>query len=151
MQAALAGAGYTVTVLEAPEAHGGEFVRLDVSRAGRSVHVDVARDWRQHTPVQLDVGPVLHLDDAVGSKLTAMLGRGLPRDYIDVAAATLRYQREQLLHLVFTRDPGLRVLDMAQAPLMTGPQSRERCSMSRETPTPARLTRRGPSSETLAT
>lgn len=44
-----------------------------------------------------------------------MIGRGLPRDYIDVAAATMRYTRADLLHCAFTRDPGLRVIDVAHA------------------------------------
>ena len=63
----------------------------------------------------LAVGPVLHLDDAVGNKVDAMIGRGLPRDYLDVAAALQRYDREQLLELGFRRDPGLRVADVALA------------------------------------
>lgn len=55
------------------------------------------------------------LDDAVASKVTALLGRGLARDYIDVAAALDRYPRRRLLQLTFERDPGLRVLDVALA------------------------------------
>jgi hypothetical protein len=57
---------------------------------------------------------VLHLDDAVASKVTALLGRGLARDYIDVAALD-RYPLRRLLQLAFERDPGLRVLDVALA------------------------------------
>lgn len=70
---------------------------------------------RQHPPVLLAVGPVLHLDDAVGNKVDAMIGCGLPRDDLDVAAALRRYDREQLLELGFRRDPGLRVVDVALA------------------------------------
>ncbi len=115
LQDALRAAGYEVTVLEAASQHGGEFVRLNVQGTGHRVQVDVARDWRQHQPVQLAVGPVLHLDDAVASKVTAMIGRGLPRDYLDVFAAAQRFDRERLLLLAFQRDPGLRVLDVALA------------------------------------
>lgn len=115
LQDALRAAGYEVTVLEAASQHGGEFVRLDVQGTGNRVQVDVARDWRRHRPVQLAVGPVLHLDDAVASKVTAMIGRGLPRDYLDVFAAERRFDRERLLLLAFQRDPGLRVLDVALA------------------------------------
>jgi hypothetical protein len=64
-------------------------------------------------PVRMQIGPVLHVDDAVGSKVTAMIGRGLPRDYIDVAAALRHYDRNELLRLAFYRDPGLRVVDVA--------------------------------------
>ena len=59
----------------------------------------MGRDWRQYPPVILAVGPVLHLDDAVGNEVVAMIGRGLPRDYLDVAASLRRYDRGQLLEL----------------------------------------------------
>lgn len=111
--AALTDAGCQVRVLEAAEQHGGEFVRLQVRRDRHVVDIDLARDWRQHPPVRMQLGPVLHVDDAVASKVTAMIGRGLPRDYIDVAAALRRYDRDELLRLTFHRDPGLRVLDVA--------------------------------------
>ncbi len=111
--AALSDAGCQVRVLEPAEQHGGEFLRLQVQRGEHVVDIDLARDWRQHPPVHMQIGPVLHIDDAVASKVTAMIGRGLPRDYIDVAAALRRYDRTALLRLAFHRDPGLRVLDVA--------------------------------------
>ena len=93
---ALAQAGYHVELTRPPEAHGGEFARLEVTRGDHTMHLDLARDWRKWPPVQLDVGPVLHLDDAVSSKVNAMVTRRLPRDYIDVAAALDRYTRRHL-------------------------------------------------------
>lgn len=51
----------------------------------------------------------------MGAKTTALLGRALPRDFIDVAAALDRYSRRQLLELAFTRDRGLRPADAALA------------------------------------
>lgn len=77
--------------------------------------MDLGRDWRAHDAVPLEFGPVLHLDDAVGSKTTALLGRALPRDFIDVAAALDRYPRRRLLELAFTRGRGLRAADAALA------------------------------------
>lgn len=115
LQAALTDAGYHVDVLEPAEQHDGEFLRLQVHQDQHVLDIDVARDWRQHPPVRMQIGPVLHVDDAVGSKVTAMIGRGLPRDYIDVAAALTRYDRGDLLSLAFARDPGLRVIDVAHA------------------------------------
>jgi hypothetical protein len=53
------------------------------------------------------------VDDAVASQVTAMIGRGLPRDHIDVAAALSRYDRSDLLRLAVYRDPGIGVLDVA--------------------------------------
>jgi hypothetical protein len=90
---ALETAGYRVEVTRRPEDSDGEFAQLAVSRGEQSMLLDLARDWRQQPPVHLDIGPVLHLDDAVGSKVTAMVGRGLPRDFIDVAAALDHYNR----------------------------------------------------------
>jgi len=113
LQAALTEAGCQVEVLEPADRHGGEFLRLHVHRDELVVDIDVARDWRQHPPVRMQIGPVLHVDDAVASKVTAMIGRGLPRDYIDVAAALSRYDRSDLLRLAFHRDPGIRVIDVA--------------------------------------
>lgn len=113
LRAALSDAGCQVQVLEPAEQHGGEFLRLQVQRDEHVVDIDVARDWRQHPPVSMQIGPVLHIEDAVASKVAAMVGRGLPRDYIDVAAALRRYDRNDLLRLAFHRDPGLRVLDVA--------------------------------------
>lgn len=115
LQQALQDAGFDVTVDSTRTVTGGDFARLEVTRGDRSVQIDLGRDWRQYPPVLLAVGPVLHLDDAVGNKVDAMIGRGLPRDYLDVAAALRRYDREQLLELGFRRDPGLRVTDVALA------------------------------------
>jgi hypothetical protein len=113
VQAALAAGGYAVHVVRAAE--DGDFAELHVSRDGQTSQLDLGRDWRAHDAVPLEVGPVLHLDDAVGSKTTALLGRALPRNFIDVAAALDRYTRRQLLELAFTRDRGLRVADAALA------------------------------------
>lgn len=112
---ALEKAGYRVEVLRSAQDNAGEYVQLTVSRDNQTVLVELARDWRQHPPVNVDIGPVLHVDDAVGSKVTAMVGRGLPRDFIDIAAALERYSREELMSLAFARDPGLRVVDFITA------------------------------------
>lgn len=115
VRTALEEQGFAVEVTRSPEAHRGEFARLLVTRGAHQMHLDLARDWRQWPPVQLEVGPVLHIHDAVGSKVTALLGRGLPRDFIDIAATTGEYSRLDLMHLAFARDPGLRVVDFAEA------------------------------------
>lgn len=109
--AALERAGFEVTADQPPSDVQADFVRLTAARGDEICTIDLARDWRQHPPVDLDVGPVLDLDDAVASKVAAMLGRGLPRDFIDVAAALGRYSRHQLLVLTYLRDPGLRPED----------------------------------------
>jgi hypothetical protein len=113
IRTALVAEGYAVQVVR--PADDGDFAELHVSRGGTSTQLDLGRDWRAHDAVSLDVGPVLHLDDAVGSKTTALLGRALARDFIDVAAALNRYTRRELLELAFTRDSGLRAADAALA------------------------------------
>lgn len=113
VRSALVAEGYAVQVVRA--ADDGDFAELHVTRAGQSTQIDLGRDWRAHEAVTLDVGPVLHLDGAVGAKTTALLGRALPRDFIDVAAALDRYSRYALLELAFNRDRGLRPGDAALA------------------------------------
>jgi len=78
VQAALEAAGYQVLVTRPPELSHGEFSQMVVRRGDDSMQLDMARDWRKWPPVQLDVGPVLHLDDAVSSKVSAMVGRRAP-------------------------------------------------------------------------
>lgn len=116
VQAALEAAGYEVQVTRPPELNSGEFAQLVVRRGDDAMQLDMARDWRKWPPVRLQVGPVLHLDDAVSSKVSAMVGRGAPRDFIDVAAAIDHgYSRQTLMRLTFNRDPGLRVADFTYA------------------------------------
>lgn len=118
--AALAERGWQVRLLRDPVEHGGEFGELEVTGLdGRTTTLDLARDPRRHRPVLLRLDgqpcPVLDLQDALANKMGALLGRGLPRDYIDVAAALQQYDRGLLLELCFTADPGLRVEDAAHA------------------------------------
>jgi len=117
VRSALEAAGYLVQVIRPAEQNRGEFVRLSVTLGKDTMLLDLARDWRQWPPVDLDIGPVLHLDDAVGSKVTAMVFRRLPRDFMDVAAVIAVYSRADLMRLAFTRDPGLRVVDFTDAAL----------------------------------
>jgi len=90
------------------------FARLHVvTGEGVQLDVDLGVDWRQDQPVRLAVGPVLSLDDAVGSKVGALYSRGEVRDYLDVDAirSSGRFSDEQLLTAAADRDPGFR-LDM---------------------------------------
>lgn len=48
---------------------------------------------RGRQPVLMEIGPVLDLDDAIGSKVRALASRAAERDYIDVAAAQARRAR----------------------------------------------------------
>ena len=134
--AALEAAGYKASVIMSAET----FTRLILTDPadGSEEKVELSVDWRAHDPVQLDVGPVLHADDAVANKVCALFGRALPRDFLDVDAAITsgRYTREQLLELAAEADRGFdrllfadalgaltQITDMAFAEYRTDPAS----------------------------
>jgi hypothetical protein len=113
--AALESSGYTASAIQRAET----FVRLMVTDPADGVaeKVELSADWRAHDPVQLDIGPVLHADDAVANKVCALFGRALPRDFldVDVAITSGRYTREQLLELAAEADRGFDPLLFADA------------------------------------
>ncbi|MGI9064758.1 MAG: nucleotidyl transferase AbiEii/AbiGii toxin family protein [Pseudonocardiaceae bacterium] len=85
------------------------FARLSVTdpASDDTAKVELAIDWRAHTPVKLTIGPVLHPDDAVANKVCALYSRAQARDYIDVdAALSNRYDGNDLLRLAQEHDPG---------------------------------------------
>jgi hypothetical protein len=112
---ALESAGYAVSTVQRAET----FARLAVTDPadGAVEKVELSADWRAHDPVQLDVGPVLHADDAIANKVCALFGRALPRDFldVDVAITSGRYTREQLLELAAEADYGFDPLLFADA------------------------------------
>ena len=60
--------GFSVTV----GMRSADLVQIMVTDAsGNSCRVDLGVFWRAHAPVVLDVGPVLHPDDAVAGKMDA--------------------------------------------------------------------------------
>jgi hypothetical protein len=94
-------------------ARGEGFARLLVTAPGATGEdaedkVELSADWRAHPPVLLDVGPVLHVDDAVANKMCALYGRALPRDFLDIDAVVCsgRFTRERLLDLAANADGG---------------------------------------------
>lgn len=112
--AALEDTGYKASVVMSAAT----FARLTVTGPdGTEEKVELSADWRAHDPVQLDIGPVLHADDAVANKVCALFGRALPRDFLDVDAAITsgRYTREQLLELAADADLGFDRLLFADA------------------------------------
>ena len=74
LQDALRAAGHHVTV-NTTRATEGDYAQREVTRGEQSVQIALGPVL---APVPLAVGPVLHLDDAVGNKVVAMIGRGLP-------------------------------------------------------------------------
>lgn len=94
-----------------------QYARLHVAtQGGLQLDVDLGVDWRQDDPVRLDVGPVLSLADAVGSKVGALYSRGEPRDYLDVDAirGSGRFSDAQLIAAAADRDAGFEIGMFAQ-------------------------------------
>ncbi|MDQ2875504.1 MAG: nucleotidyl transferase AbiEii/AbiGii toxin family protein [Actinomycetota bacterium] len=119
---ALAAAGLSVSAVEASgelgemfEGFDQEMTEYDVSDGVQAVRLQLVRFDRSRPAVMMDVGPVLHPDDLVGSKVAAMATRAEPRDYADVASALRTYGREHLVELARRADPDLADEELAEA------------------------------------
>jgi hypothetical protein len=116
--AALIAAGYSVAREMTDELFDGmddnlrEFLVADGDKALR---LTLCRLDRRRAPVVMDVGPVMHLDDLVATKVAALVSRREVRDYIDVAAALERYPLDRILALARIADPGIEEDDLADA------------------------------------
>jgi len=116
--AALTGAGYRAGREEGDELFAGmddnlqEFV---VSGDGQALRLTLCRLDRHRAPVVMELGPVMHLDDLVATKVAALVNRREVRDYIDVAAALERYPLERILELARAVDPAIEHADIADA------------------------------------
>ncbi|MEU3342193.1 nucleotidyl transferase AbiEii/AbiGii toxin family protein [Streptomyces sp. NPDC006668] len=100
------------------EKSAGVFARFAVAdEQGHTAKVELGCDWRARPPAVLEIGPVLHPDDAVANKVTTLFGRAAPRDYLDVNAALAsgRYSGGRLLELASEHDTGFDPRYFAQA------------------------------------
>jgi predicted nucleotidyltransferase component of viral defense system len=82
---------------------------------GRQMMLQMAYFDRDRRPVTMEFGPVLDLEDVLGSKVCALASRVEPRDYVDTAAALERYTPEQLIAFAKRLDPGLTDQEFADA------------------------------------
>lgn len=86
-----------------------DLVQMEVADAdGHRCNVDLGVFWQARSPVLLDIGPVLHPDDAVAGKMDALFNRWAPRDFLDVDAilGSGRYTPLQLLAVASEHNPG---------------------------------------------
>lgn len=90
-------------------------MEFEIHKNDKAVRLQLCRFNRSQSPVVMAIGPVLHINDVVGSKVAAMATRAEPRDFIDVAAALDRYSREQLLELASRADAALTDEEFADA------------------------------------
>ncbi len=92
-----------------------ELVEYEVSDDTSTIRIQLVHFDRSERPVDMPIGPVLHLDDLAGSKVAAFATRAEPRDAIDVAALLDRYSRDDLLALARSADPALTDAELAEA------------------------------------
>jgi hypothetical protein len=115
---ALTAAGYRVVREEGDELFAGMTEDLQeflVAGPDRALRLTLCRLDRRRAPVVMELGPVMHLDDLVATKVAALVNRREVRDYIDVAAALERYPLPEILKLAHTADPALDPADVAGA------------------------------------
>jgi predicted nucleotidyltransferase component of viral defense system len=67
--------------------HGARMMTTDPG-SGEQCELDILRESFSRPPETTPYGPVLALDDVIGTKVRALAGRGLPRDLIDIHAAS---------------------------------------------------------------
>ena len=116
--AALTAAGYRVVAEEGDELFEGMSADIQeflVAAPHRALRLTLCRLDRRRAPVVMDLGPVMHLDDLVATKVAALVNRREVRDYIDVAAALERYSLDHVLRLARIADPALDAEDVADA------------------------------------
>jgi hypothetical protein len=116
--AALTAAGYRVVREEGDELFAGMSADIQeflVTAKDRALRLTLCRLDRHRAPVVMDLGPVMHLDDLVATKVAALVNRREVRDYIDVAAALERYPLWRVLELAHAADPALDPADVADA------------------------------------
>jgi hypothetical protein len=116
--AALTAAGYQVFREVGDELFEGmdeDLREYHVADGAKALRLTLTRLDRRRAPVVMDVGPVMHLDDLVASKVAALVNRREVRDYIDVAAALERYSLDRVLELARVLEPGLDDEEVADA------------------------------------
>ena len=84
-------------------------IDLDVTAPdGQQTAVELVYFDRALNTVSTDIGPVVHIEDALAGKVCALASRAAERDYIDTAAALARgYTPGQLIGFARRLDPGL--------------------------------------------
>ncbi|GLW04968.1 hypothetical protein Misp01_00980 [Microtetraspora sp. NBRC 13810] len=102
--------GFTVALLETTPRQGRLVVTDEVT--GQACEIDLLREALQDQPMLMELCPVIGLDDAVGMKVRALHGRGMPRDFIDVAAVSDLYGHRDLERLGALHEEDFRLQDL---------------------------------------
>ncbi|MEU8226849.1 nucleotidyl transferase AbiEii/AbiGii toxin family protein [Kribbella sp. NPDC048915] len=101
VRAAFAEQGYSTETIRQSEHHS----RIEVARGAEKAQIDFGKDFRSKPPVESEVGPVISVEDAVGSKVGSIYTRGEAKDFVDVdAAMRAGYSTDHLLQLADARE-----------------------------------------------
>ncbi len=82
------------------------FARLVVSTPDGEVVVEMAHDFRLQPTSDLDIGPVLSVEELGADKLLALFGRAEPRDFVDVYFLAQQLGVSRMLELAASKDTG---------------------------------------------
>ncbi|MEU4465652.1 nucleotidyl transferase AbiEii/AbiGii toxin family protein [Streptomyces sp. NPDC024017] len=93
----LVGRGWLVQTLET-EPLSAQFLVTDAP-SGVECEVALHKEMLWRPPVETELGPALSLDDLVGTRVRDLADRGLPRDLVDVHAASARWSHPELEEL----------------------------------------------------
>jgi predicted nucleotidyltransferase component of viral defense system len=123
VEAALRGAGFEVERHDKTGGLGDIFYGIGeglaewfvIAPGGGEMLLQMSYFDRDRSPVIMDIGPVLDLEDVAGGKVCALATRAEPRDYIDTAAVLQRYTVQQLITFAKRIDPGLTDEEFADA------------------------------------
>ncbi|GAB7037228.1 MULTISPECIES: nucleotidyl transferase AbiEii/AbiGii toxin family protein [Catenuloplanes] len=95
--------------------HLAELEITDPGRSGIVIRVSLGELHRARSPVVLDlIGPVMDLADLRAWKVSALVSRAEPRDYIDVAAFLADTDAATLIGLARAVDPEIEAEDIAR-------------------------------------
>lgn len=82
------------------------FARFYVEDGEERSKVELGLNYMARPPAMMAIGPVVHLDDSAGSKMTTLWARYAARDFLDIYALLLsgKYTRVQLMDLAKEED-----------------------------------------------
>lgn len=82
-------------------------IQLDISRDEHVARMSLSCLPRTRSPVVMDIGPVMHVDDLIAWKVAAIINRREVRDYIDVAEFLATRTSHELIAMARRVDPGV--------------------------------------------
>jgi hypothetical protein len=100
-------------LIEGLEGHMVELIAYRDADDEDGVRLSLGHLYRAQSPVLMDIGPVLHLDDLRAWKVVALIARAEPRDLVDVSAFLADFTPDQLIAMARRVDPGIEDEDIA--------------------------------------